>query len=113
MIPCIPISASLLIKPMEHGPIISMGNPFGTQSETQWKNQAGTDVEYNGEVYNLQDDMPETPTDRCLFSPCQYKSQGGNYTVSFSSGDIESDNSALWGAELLNPIAFDIWDINP
>ena len=79
-----------------------------------WKNTKGTDVQWTGEIFNKEDDMPGTSGDKCNFTECQYRVDGAAYVdAGFTAADVTSSDSSEWGSERVNDTAFNIWDQKP
>jgi hypothetical protein len=79
-----------------------------------WRTIQGTDVQWTGEIFNKEDDMPGTAGDKCAFTECQYRVSGHNYQdAGLVAGDIRSDDNSEWGAEFVSATAFNIWDKKP
>ncbi len=90
------------------------GTKWQTYADNGWKNKTGDDMQYNGEIYNKEDDMPGTSANKCSFTECQYREQGKAYQdAGFAVGDIKSDDASEWGVERVSSKAFNIWDKKP
>jgi hypothetical protein len=83
-------------------------------TDTYWTNHLGNSFQYSGEIYNKEDDMPGTSTNRCRFQGCQYRVSGGSYAdAGLTAGDVSSDDSTQWGTSYVDGTTFDIWDVIP
>jgi hypothetical protein len=90
------------------------GAAFNTYQDDAWKAVTASDVQWNGEIYNQEDDMPGTQTDKCNFTGCQYRTSGNAYQdAGLVAGDVTSDDPIRWRAEWVGGTAFNIWDVNP
>ncbi len=79
-----------------------------------WKDNTGTHVAWTGEIYNKEDDMPGTNSDKCNFTACQYRVSGGAYqNAGLVAADVTSDDANEWGAQWVSGTAFNIWDKKP
>jgi len=79
-----------------------------------WKNKVAGQPSWSGEIFNLQDDMPGTATNKCTFTSCQFRQSGGNYVdAGLTAASLFSNNFHAWGAELVSATAFNIWDKHP
>lgn len=88
------------------------GAKWETFSDDGWKNNLGDFIQWTGEIYNKEDDMPGTATNKCEFTQCQYQKDGGAYqdagiTKAHLMKRIESE------VEHVSGTAFNIWDKNP
>jgi hypothetical protein len=93
---------------------IDDGSTFFTYTDAFWTNNLGTDVQWTGEILNYEDDMPGTDADKCSFTECQYKIDGGIYQdAGLTSSDVMSDDQNQWGAEWISGTALNIWDKHP
>jgi Bacterial Ig-like domain (group 2) len=83
-------------------------------TDNGWKDQKGTDVQWTGEIYNKEDDMPGTSGDKCNFTECQYCIAGSAYQdAGFVDADINSSDASEWGSERKSGTAFNMWDKKP
>jgi hypothetical protein len=90
------------------------GTAWKRYTDNFWKTHLGTDVQWTGEILNKEDDMPGTSADKCSFTECQYKVDGGSYAdAGITAGDVKTDDSSEWGADRVSGAALDIWDKNP
>jgi GT2 family glycosyltransferase len=79
-----------------------------------WQNLTGTYISYDGEINDLNADMPGIPSSKCKFTACQYKVVGGVYTnAGLVIADLNSTDKAKWNYELISGTSFNIWDVNP
>ena len=79
-----------------------------------WKNKTGTDVQWTGEIFNKEDDMPGTAGNKCSFTACKFHREGHAYEdAALTAGEVTSDDSSEWGASHVSATAFDIWDKKP
>ncbi len=84
-----------------------------TDSSSYWQNKTLSSVYWSGEITNLEDDMPGTSGNKCNFTNCRYKKDGGSYQ---SAGLVEDDlfpSTDKWGTEYVSGTAFSIWDKEP
>jgi len=89
-----------------------MTNSWWHYEKSYWINQTGNVVEYMGEVWNLEDDMPGTNSSRCVFSALKY--YVSNWTnTNLTDSDMMSDNISEWGYNRINGTNFEIWDKDP
>ncbi|NIP25050.1 MAG: hypothetical protein GWN67_14765 [Phycisphaerae bacterium] len=78
-----------------------------------WDDKTCGRVYWSGEVHNLEDDMPGTSGNKCNFTGCQYKKDGGSYQpAGLTEADV-ADSTDKWGAEHVSGTAFNIWDKEP
>ena len=71
-------------------------------------------MQWTGEIFNKQDDMPGTAADKCSVAECQYRQTKKDYTdADLVAGDVKSDDAAEWGSEWVSKTAFNIWDKKP
>jgi hypothetical protein len=90
------------------------GTAWQTFADNGWKNTMGTDAQWTGEIYNKEDDMPGTASDKCSFTECQYCTDGNAYQdAGLVAGDVSSDDAGEWGAEWVSATAINIWDKKP
>jgi Bacterial Ig-like domain (group 2) len=83
-------------------------------TDAAWTTRKGTDVQWTGEIFNKEDDMPGTSGNKCNFTECQYRVSGSAYqNAGLVAGDIHSDDSSEWGAEYISGTEFNIWDKKP
>lgn len=78
-----------------------------------WKNATGTTVQWTGEIYNKEDDMPGTEANKCNFSACRYNVDGIYQDAGLVPANVASNDPNEWGAEWVSGTAFNIWDKNP
>lgn len=84
-----------------------------TDFSSYWQNKTCSSVYWSGEIHNLEDDMPGTSGNKCNFTNCRYKKDGGSYQ---SAGLVEDDlvpSTDKWGTEYVSGTAFSIWDKEP
>lgn len=90
------------------------GTAWENYTDNFWKGKMGTDVQWTGEIFNKEDDMPGTSGDKCNFTECQYCVDGKAFQdAKLVAADINSDDSSEWGAEHVSGTAFNIWDKKP
>ena len=90
------------------------GTAWENFSDDFWKGKTGTDVQWTGEIFNKEDDMPGTSGSKCSFTKCKYHVEGAAYRdAGLVAGDVRSDDSGEWGAEHVSGTAFNIWDKSP
>jgi hypothetical protein len=90
------------------------GTGWENYTDNFWKGKTGTDVQWTGEIFNKEDDMPGTAGNKCSFTNCQYHTEGNAYQdAALVAGDVHSDDSGEWGADHVSGTAFDIWDKKP
>jgi len=90
------------------------GTAWENYTDNFWKNKTGTDVQWTGEIFNKEDDMPGISGDKCSFTECQYQTEGKAFkNAGLVAGDINSDDSGEWGAEHISGTEFNIWDKKP
>jgi len=90
------------------------GTVWKTYTDNFWKSHFGTDIQWTGEILNKEDDMPGTSGDKCSFTECQYRLDGGAYqNAGITAGGVKSDDSSEWGSEHVSGTAFNIWDKKP
>jgi hypothetical protein len=74
----------------------------------------GAYLTYNGEILNLQDDMPGTVGNPCNFTSCQYKTNGGTYVnTAFTAGNMFTSDKCQWAAQFNTSTSLSIWDWCP
>ena len=79
-----------------------------------WTNHMGNVIQYNGEIFNREDDMPGTSADKFRFQQCQRKTNGGSFTnANLTAGDVLTDDATEWGASHIDGTTFEIWDVKP
>ena len=89
------------------------GSAWKNYTDSKWKAK-GDSVQWTGEIYNKQDDMPGTSGNKCRFSSCQYRKSGASYVnAGLTNSDVDSDDSSEWGAKRVSATALDIWDKKP
>ena len=90
------------------------GTVWKNFADGAWRGKTGTDLQYTGEIYNKEDDMPGTAGSKCSFTECQYRVEGKAYTdAGLVAGNVKSDDAAQWGAEHVSGTALNIWDKKP
>lgn len=94
------------------------GSAWENYSDNYWKDKTGTDVQWTGEIFNKEDDMPGTAGDKCTFTECKYHREGHAYEgAGLVAGDVgipsPSHDSNEWGEEWVSGTAFNIWDKKP
>lgn len=89
------------------------GTVWQTLQADFWKTATGTAAIWSGEIFNIEDDMPGTATNKCNFTGCQYDVDGIYQDAGLVSTDVNSSDSNQWGAEWISGTAFNIWDKNP
>lgn len=90
------------------------GTAWENYTDNFWKDKTGTSVQWTGEIFNKEDDMPGTDGDKCKISECQYRKDGKEYKdANLAAGDTDSDDDAEWGAEHISGTEFNIWDKKP
>jgi len=91
------------------------GTVWQTYADAFWTGTLGTSIQWTGEIYNMEDDMPGTAGDKCSFTGCQYRIDGGAAYVDAGlvAGDVNSDDVNEWGAEWVSSTALNIWDKRP
>lgn len=90
------------------------GTVWRRYTDAFWSSHLGTVVQWVGEIYNREDDMPGTAGDKCAFTECQYRRDGGSYQdAGFTTSDPITSDAAEWGCEHVSATAFNIWDKNP
>lgn len=90
------------------------GTAWENFADDFWKGTTGTDVQWTGEIFNKEDDMPGTSGNKCSFTNCKYHKEGTAYAdAGLVAGDVRSDDNAEWGAEHVSGTAFNIWDKSP
>ena len=83
-------------------------------TDTYWQSNMGGQAVWQGEIYHTENDMAGTSGNKCNFTNCQYKQDGGSYqSAGLNAGDLHSSDSSEWGAEYVNVGAFNIWDKDP
>jgi len=89
------------------------GTPWISHTDSYWKHP-GDAVAYQGEICHIENDMPGTSGNRCNFTSCEYKKDGGGYqSAGLTVAHVNSDDPNEWGAEYVDPNSFNIWDKNP
>jgi outer membrane protein OmpA-like peptidoglycan-associated protein len=48
------------------------GSEWESYVDESWKKKCGTSIQYTGEIFNKEDDMPGTDGDKCEMTECQY-----------------------------------------
>jgi Bacterial Ig-like domain (group 2) len=90
------------------------GTAFSPFSDPYWTTALGTVVQWVGEIFNKEDDMPGTASDKCNFTDCQYQVDGGAYVdAGFTARNLTTDDASEWGVELVSTTAINIWDKKP
>jgi hypothetical protein len=94
------------------------GTAWENFADNYWKTHVGTDIQWTGEVFNKEDDMPGTAGDKCNFTECQYRTDGNAFQdAGLVAGDVgiasASHDSTEWGEEFVSATAFNIWDKHP
>lgn len=90
------------------------GSQWESFTDDAWKDAKGTNVQYTGEIYNKEDDMPGTAENKVRFSDCKYRVDNGLYQdAGFIVSDLFTSDAAEWGVERVSGTAIDIWDKNP
>ena len=78
-----------------------------------WKKTGSWGV-WQVEIYNKEDDLAGTNSNRCTYSNCSYKLQGGSWTdAGFVDADMFSKDANEWGVNRTSGTAFDVWDKDP
>lgn len=90
------------------------GTVWENFTDAKWKAATGDNVQWNGEIYNKEDDMPGTDTDKCNLTECQLRIDGKDFAdADLADKHVNSDDSSEWGAERVSKTAFNIWDKKP
>lgn len=77
-----------------------------------WINETGNRVQFAGEIWNLEDDMPGINSDRCVFSTLKYYN-GSWQNTNLTDNDVWSDDDTKWGVNRVSGTQFEIWDKSP
>jgi len=77
-----------------------------------WINETGNRVQFAGEIWNLEDDMPGINSDRCVFSALKYY-DGSWQNTNLTDDDMWSDDDTKWGVNRVSGTQFEIWDKSP
>jgi hypothetical protein len=90
------------------------GTVWENFADNFWKGKTGTNVQWTGEIFNKEDDMPGTAGNKCAFAECQYREDGKSYQdAGLVDADVTTDDSTEWGAEWVDGTSFNIWDKKP
>ncbi len=97
------------------------GTKWKAFADDGWKHRTGNLVQWTGEIFNKEDDMPGTSGDKCTFTECKTRVDGH---AAFANANIQrgevgqastpgAHDSAEWGEEYVSGTAINIWDKNP
>ena len=80
-----------------------------------WQNTPGNSIQWTGEIYGYETDMPGTYTSPCTIKACSLKTTS---SVFYQSAGIRSDslfgsNFSEWQIQYMSPTQVNIWDVNP
>jgi hypothetical protein len=90
------------------------GTAWQTYTDNFWTTHLGTVAQWVGEIYNKEDGMPGTDGNKCNFTECQYKVDGGAYQdANWPASNITTDDASEWGVERVSASAINIWDKKP
>ncbi|MDH4240343.1 MAG: hypothetical protein OEW48_12345 [Phycisphaerae bacterium] len=84
-----------------------------TDFASYWQDRTCGRVYWSGEINNLEDDMPGTSGNKCYFTDCRYKKDGGSYQYAGLTSDSVNPSTNKWGSEYVSSTAFSIWDKEP
>ncbi|UCC31793.1 MAG: hypothetical protein JSU86_05850, partial [Phycisphaerales bacterium] len=94
-----------------------------TLFDTVWRDIAGYEVQWMGEVTHREDKLAGEPDSRCHFTRCWYETDWNPSTIepaNFTPADIVyyppgsgHPGSAEWGKQFIDIRSFDIWDKDP
>lgn len=89
-------------------------------TDNYWRDKSCIQVDWEGEIHNLEDDMVGTPNDHCSFVSCRFAVEGqGWQDAGLTTGSIigvyPPNMVNEWGIELTGTgdTSFDIWDKKP
>jgi hypothetical protein len=84
-------------------------------THSDWTNELGTAVHYEGEVTDQEHDMPGTAASHCVFSNCKYRVQGQaqDQAAGLVAANLFSTDRTEWDYQYNNGTGFEIWDVNP
>ena len=87
---------------------------WDSNTDTFWVGKTCDRAAWHGEIYNVEDDMVGTSSNKCYFANCGYKKIGGTYqSAGLTVADVNSSDTNQWGAQYVDPTSFNIWDIIP
>ncbi len=94
------------------------GTAWQPFADDAWKDTFGDHVQWTGEIFNKEDDMPGTAGNKCSFTECQTRIDGKAFAdAGIAAGDVgipsPSHDSSEWGEEWVSATAINIWDKNP
>jgi hypothetical protein len=90
------------------------GTAWENYTDNFWKNKTGTVVQWVGEIFNKEDDMPGTSANKCEMTECKYHKEGEAYKdAGLSDADMVTNDAGEWGSEHVSATSFNIWDKNP
>lgn len=91
------------------------GVPWDSKTDTFWVGKTCERAVWVGEIYNVEDDMPGTSSNRCNFTSCQYKKAGvGDANAGFvDPNSYHTSDANEWAWEHVSVTAFNIWDQEP
>ena len=79
-----------------------------------WKNETGTAYQWVAEIWNKEDQMNGTATQKCDFTECKYSTNWGAFqNANITTGDLHTDDASEWGIERVSSTAFNVWDKSP
>lgn len=85
--------------------------PFHTFTHNGWRDVQATHVQWMGEIFNKQDQMPGTATAKCDFTDCQVSTDYSSFqNAGIVISNVKTSNTNEWGSEYVSPTAFNIWD---
>ena len=90
------------------------GTAWENYTDNFWKGKTGTIVQWVGEIFNKEDDMPGTSADKCKMTECKYRKEGDPYKdAGLTATDMVTNDASEWGSEHVSGTSFNIWDKKP
>jgi hypothetical protein len=86
---------------------------FKTYSDDLWTSMLGSSVMFAAEIFNSEDDMAGTESNKVSFTECQYRLQGSPSYQDVKFTSLSSDDENEWGFEWVSDNAFNLWDKKP
>ncbi len=78
-----------------------------------WKNVAGDELQWSGEIWDIENDMVGTATAKCDFTQCQYAFFWTWFEdANIPPGNIYTSDANEWGVERISGTSINVWDKN-
>lgn len=88
--------------------------PLTTITLADWSNDTGNRVDVTTEVFNTEDRMVGTPSNRCRFTQCMRAINNGEFEpVTLTDTNMHNGLSSRYGLQRTGPDSFEVWDLRP